>query len=245
MNANTRGVSPREKLRLQQELAQRRKRERRVLAVLAIGLVVVIVGGGIALQAWRSHRAPAAGVPSSSLSATPQPIENGKPILLGKADAPVKTTLYEDFHCPHCAEFEDEFASTLAAEQSSGTAAIELYPMSFIDQGSATAANAMACAAENGFGQNYYLGLFANHTLQWQDSQLLQLASQVTGTVPGGFTTCVTHKQHAAWVDSINAAAQANGVDSTPTMFIGKNPVNVSTLTPATLKTMIEQDANK
>ena len=89
--------------------------------------------------------------------------------------------LYEDFHCPHCAEFEEEFGATITAAQNAGTAKVALYPMSFIDEGSATAANAMACAAEEGFGQAYYTGLFANHTLQWSNAQLVSLADQVTG----------------------------------------------------------------
>ena len=79
--------------------------------------------------------------------------------------------------------------------------------MSFIDEGSAAAANAMACAAEAGFGQNYYLGLFANHTLQWSDEQLIDLAGKVGGNVAEAFRTCVSTKQHAGWVESINAAA--------------------------------------
>ena len=44
----------------------------------------------------------------------------------------------------------------LTAAQQSGQVRVELYPMAFIDEGSAAAANAMACAAEAGFGPSYY-----------------------------------------------------------------------------------------
>ena len=117
--------------------------------------------------------------------------------------------MYEDFHCPHCAEFEEEFGPTLTEPSEAGRSRIELYPMSFIDEGSTAAANAMACAAEAGFGPTYYLGLFANHTLDWNDGQLIDLAGKVGGNGDPAFTDLRERTQHAGWVDSINAAADA------------------------------------
>ncbi|MBA3530189.1 MAG: thioredoxin domain-containing protein [Propionibacteriaceae bacterium] len=242
MSKKSADLSSRDKLKQQQELTARRARERRLLAIVAVGVVILVVGGGIGLQAWRTQRAPSA-VPARAASFAPVTIENGRPIVLGKAEAPVRVQLYEDFHCPHCADFETEFGPTITAEQDAGRLAVELYPMSFIDAGSASAANAMACAAEAGFGQPYYLGLFANHTLQWRDGQLIELAAQVTSNVPDQFNTCVTSKAHQSWADSINAAAQTKGVTSTPTMFLNGNPVDVSGQTPESLKTMIEEAA--
>ena len=217
-------------------------RQQRILIIAVIAFFVLVVGGGIGLQAWRTQRAPSA-VPSPAATTAPITVTDGTPLVLGSADAPVRIALYEDFHCPHCAEFEDAFGNTLTEAQQSGKARIELYPMSFIDEGSATAANAMACAAEAGFGQNYYLGLFANHTLQWSDEQLIDLAGKVGGNVSEAFRTCVSTKQHAGWVESINAAADKNGVQGTPTMFLNGNPVDLKTLTPESLKAMIDQAA--
>jgi protein-disulfide isomerase len=117
--------------------------------------------------------------------------------------------------------------------------------MAFIDEGSLTAANAMACAAEAGFGQAYYLGLFANHTLQWSDPQLIDLATKVGGSPTEAFRTCVTRRAHADWVTSVNAAADTNGVDQTPTMLINGKEVDIATLTPEALKTMIKDAAQK
>jgi protein-disulfide isomerase len=242
--SSTGGMSPREKLKRQQEQAARRRHDRRLLGIAAIVVVILVVGGGIGLQIWRTSRPPSA-VPASAPSFAPVTITNGKPIVLGQATAGVRIQLYEDFHCPHCADFEDALGPTVTAEQKAGTVAVELYPMSFIDPGSAYAANAMACSAENGFGQPYYLGLFANHTLQWSDQQLIDLAGQVSAVVPDAFKTCVTTKAHRAWVESINATAQTNNVTSTPTMFLNGNPVNVGVLTPESLQTMVDQAAGK
>jgi len=208
-----------------------------LIGVIA-AFVVVVVAGGILFQAWRTNRSPAA-APSTSASASPITISNGQPIVLGSVEAPTTITLYEDFHCPHCAEFEEEFGPVITQAQESGAARVELYPMSFIDEGSVTAANAMACAAEAGFGQAYYLGLFANHTLQWSDPQLIELATKVGGSPSEAFRTCVTTKAHADWVSSINAAADKNSVVQTPTMLINGKPVDIASLTPEALKAMI------
>jgi protein-disulfide isomerase len=244
-NAPT-GGSARERARQREEQARRRKRDRRILIIGAVALLIVLVGGGIGLQAWRTSRAPTAAPSQTGASTGPVTITNGQPIVLGRADAPVKIKLYEDFHCPHCAEFEEQFGATITAAQAAGTASVALYPMSFIDSGSATAANAMACAAEAGFGQGYYTGLFANHTLQWTNEQLISLADQVTaGKTPDSFQACVEQGKHMDWVQSINTAADQAGVTSTPTMFLDDQPVDIATLTVDKLNQLIATAAAK
>jgi protein-disulfide isomerase len=230
----------REKARLQQEQAARRARERRILGIVALALVLVVVGGIVGVQFWRTGRTPTA-APSTATTLAPQTITTGKPIVLGSAGAAHRIRLYEDFHCAHCAEFEEEFGPVITEAQTAGRLAVEIYPMSFIDAGSASAANAMACAAESGFATTYYLGLFANSSLDWEDDQLIALADQVSTTVPAEFSTCVRTKAHQPWVDSINVAAEQAGVTQTPTMFLDDAPVDIASLTPETLKTMINQ----
>ena len=226
-----------------QQAAQRR-RERRLLAGGVIALVLVLVGAGIAFQAWRTHRAPSAGTvtPGSSVPVT---ITDGQPISWGSAGAPVTVDLYEDFHCPHCADFEEDYGQILADAQAAGTIRLRIFPMSFIDAGSAAAANGFACAAEAGFGAAFYTGLFANQNLDWSDSQLNQLAERASGTVPAEFSTCVSARRHAAWADSIDAAAAAAGVTGTPAMMIDGRTVDITTLTPDSLTTTIEEAAQK
>lgn len=237
-------MSARERARLAAEQAAARNRDRRILIAMVAAFVVIVVAVGIGFQAWRTSRSPSA-TPSAPASASPVTITNERPIPLGPPEAPVTITLYEDFHCPHCADFEEEFGPTITQAQESGKARAELYPMSFIDEGSVTAANAMACAAEAGFGQAYYLGLFANHTLQWSDPQLIELASKVGGTPSETFKTCVMRRAHADWVSSINAAADTNGVAQTPTMLINGKEVDIASLTPEALKQMITNSAQK
>ena len=242
MSSGPKNTNARERAQLAEEQAAARKRERRILIIAIAAFLVVVVAGGIGFQAWRTTRAPSAET-SVSVSASPVTITSGRPIALGAAGAPVTITLYEDFHCPHCAEFEEQFGPTIAQAQEAGTARVELYPMAFIDEGSVAAANAMACAAEAGFGQAYYRGLFANHTLQWSNSQLIDLAAKVGGSPSEAFRNCVVQSSHTDWVTSINTAADANGVAQTPTMLINGKEVDIATLKPEALQTMINDAA--
>jgi protein-disulfide isomerase len=240
MSARPDASSRGERERLRQEQAAQRVSDRRLLAIAAVVVVVLLVGGGIGFQWWRTARSPS--VPAASSTGAgfaPVTLVDGKPLVLGKAGAPVVVQLYADFHCPHCADFEERMGPAIAEQQDAGRVSVELYPMSFIDAGSTSAANAMACAAENGFGQPYYSGLFANPTLRWNDQQLVDLATKVGVSAPEGFASCVTSDAHQDWVTSINATAKANGVTSTPTVFVDGKLVGEATLTPAGLAAMI------
>lgn len=224
---------------------EQRDRQRRTFGLVALALVLVVVGGGTAFQFWRTHQPPGAAPAVVTATPTPAPVAYGRPILLGRSSAPVRVRLYEDFHCPHCAEFESELGPTLTAEQDSGTVAVELYPMSFIDEGSDYAANGMACATEAGFGQTFYLGLFADPTLKWSDDQLIALAGRVSTSVPASFDTCVRTRAHQDWAGSINAAARTDRVTSTPTLFLDGRAVDIAGLTPDRLRGMIETAATQ
>ena len=121
------------------EQAAARRRERWILLAVLAGLVVVVVAGGIGLQAWRTGRGPepvAVAEPSSP------------PVTLGAANAPTVVAVFADFHCPHCADFEADYGPVLDEARQSGRIRLEVYPMAFIDAGSMAAANAFGCAAE-------------------------------------------------------------------------------------------------
>jgi protein-disulfide isomerase len=221
------------------EQAAARRRERWILLVVLAGLVAVVVGGGVGLQAWRTGRAPtpvAAPAPSSA----PVTIAAGQPVVLGDPSAPRVVTLFSDFHCPHCADFEEQFGPVLDEARRAGRIRVEVYPMAFVDDGSASAANAFACASEAGFGPGYFAGLFANPMLRWSDRQLSALPEAVGVTPTPTFERCVIERRHAGWVDSINAAAEQRGITATPSLLVDGAPVDLTELTPPDLAAMID-----
>ena len=223
------------------EQAAARRRERWILVAILVGVVVLAVGGGIGVQAWRTGRAPAPAASASAIepSAAPVTLAAGQPITFGAAGAARTVTLFVDFHCPHCAEFEESYGSVLDEARQAGRIRVEIYPMSFIDEGSAAAANAFGCAAQAGFGPPYFDGLFANPTLRWSDEQLLALPAAVGITATPTFEQCVTGRTNADWVESVNAAAAEPGVSSTPTLLVDGTAVDLTKLTPADLATKI------
>ena len=222
----------------QAEQAAARRRERWILLAVLAGLVAVVVGGGIGLQAWRTGRAPTP-VAVAEPASPPATISAGQPVTYGAAHAPKVVTLFSDFHCPHCAEFHEAYGPVLEQARQVGRIRLEVYPMAFIDAGSTAAANAFGCAAEAGFAPGYYAGLFANPILRWSDAQLLALPAAVGATSTPAFEACVTGRTHAAWVESINAGAGQRGVTATPTVLVDGAVVDVSKLTPDDLAAMI------
>ncbi len=168
------------------EQAAARRRERWILVAVLVGLVAVVVGGGIGLQAWRTGRGPDP-VAVAEPSSPPVSITTGQPVTYGAADAPKVVTVFADFHCPHCAEFDEAYGPVLDSARRAGRIRLEIYPMAFIDAGSIAAANAFGCAAEAGFAPGYYAGLFGNPVLRWSDDQLLALPAAVGVTATPAF----------------------------------------------------------
>lgn len=236
--------SARERARLKQDLAERRRKERKIL-IAAVLVLVLVVGGGIGFQYWRTHRAPSAGPGGDSVEFAPVTVEPEKPLVLGAEGAPVTLTVFSDFHCPHCAQFEQMFGETIGDKQRDGTVALEVYSMAFMDEGSVNAANAMACAAEDGFGQEYYEGLWANADRAWTPDQLLELADQLDVDAGGDFSSCVTGMGHQDWVESMDAASEAHGVEGTPTVFLDGELVALDGLSPQDLADRIDSAATK
>ena len=224
--------------RAAEQAAQRRRDRNRLVLVVAV-LVLALVGGGLGLQAWRTSRTPSA-VPAGSYADAPQPLADGQPIRFGDPAAPVELSVYEDFHCPHCADFEEDFGPTLDAARDAGRLKLAIWPMSFIDAGSDRAAAAVGCAVEAGFGERYYRGLFANAQLDWSEEQLLELGALSADPVPPTFTTCVQGGGAGALADAVDAAAEAAGVTGTPTLFLDGAPLPLEGLTPESLQDMIE-----
>lgn len=215
------GRNARERARVAAAQTARRKK-RRNLGIIILAVVVMIAAVGVGIGYATNRGKPHADHDSPSWG--PVKIKEGKPITLGEKDAPVTLTLYEDFRCPHCAQMHESLGSTISDLQKSGKIKVELYVLPVIDQqdqqhGSVRAGNAMACAAEEGFGQAYYTGLFDNHGKDWTKAQLLDLAKQVDKPKKK-FSSCVNDMKHEDWVDSMSQTAQQNQVESTPTAFI-------------------------
>lgn len=250
--------SAREALQEQREKEKAREKRKRtlmvaggVVAVLAIAAVIGVVvadnnNGGSSNDSAGAVSAPKGAIGKDNLV-----------IPVGAADAPSVLTIYEDFRCPACDSFEKTFTPTIHSLEDSGQLRTEYNLVTLIDgnlggSGSLDAANAAACAQDQGKFRAFHDVLYDNQPDEQDDkfadkNTLLQLAGKVTGLTTPAFTSCVDNGTHDSWVKKSNDAFNSSGYSSTPTVLLnGKNIYGSQSaaLTPDSLKQMVTE-ANK
>lgn len=237
-NART-ARSAREKaleLRLVEEKAQRRRRNAAVVAAL-VAVLVVVVGIGAVVQSARSQarQVAAAGTPAHL-------VDGG--VRVGKATAPVTVTLYEDFQCPACKEFEAESAKQLAGWVADGTVTIDYRPIAFLDRASTTrystrSLNAAAAVVSSSPGafQKFHDLLYANQPAEGSaglpDSTLVELAGQA-GADTAAVRKALADRQYEGWAASVTDESSKAGVTQTPTVKVNGTVLETHTLAALT-----------
>ena len=222
-----------------------KKRTPVVLAAIAVLLVAALAAG---LSVWTlgddtdrpddndtdagtGQRAP---IRDIDLAALPAAVRPDGTIRVGADEAPVTVTVYEDFRCPFCGRFENNFGPLLADYAESGKIKVDYHIASFLDAklggtGSVKAANAARCSVDAGRFAAYHSVLFRNQGDESHDgyttAQLLELARQVPGLRGEAFDTCVSTDANATWVADVETAFEKSGVSSTPTIAIDGNVV--------------------
>ncbi|NLU74629.1 thioredoxin domain-containing protein [Streptomyces sp. HNM0575] len=222
--------------RERQRNAQRRGRQLKVAgAVVALLVVGTGVGALVAQQAAENGRD-----------------DDAKPIAVGKPDAPAKLTVYEDFRCPACGQFEKQFRGTIRGLEKKGRLRTEYHLVTIIDdnlggRGSRRAANAAACAEDQGRFRQFHDVLYRNQPPEQEDAfagskRLLALAGKVRGLDGPAFRACVDAGTHDKWVRKTAASFKKSGHQSTPTVLLDGESIygGADALTPASLKEKVE-----
>ncbi|MEV0369531.1 thioredoxin domain-containing protein [Streptomyces sp. NPDC050636] len=248
--------SARERLQAQREKEKARARRRRQAVVAGSVVAVLAVAGGIAVWAASSR---SNGDGGSTQVAFPKEVSGGdKPAVpVGAGDAPSTLTVWEDFRCPACQQFETGFRSTIHKLVNSGQLKTEYHLATIIDgnmggKGSRNAANAALCAQDARKFREYHDVLYSNQPPEQQDKfadkqYLVQLAGKVKGLVTGPFTKCVNDGKYDSFVEKSNTAFTNSGFHGTPTVLLnGKDlsTVNGGRFSPVEFKKMVK-DANK
>ncbi|HXH96145.1 MAG TPA: thioredoxin domain-containing protein [Gaiellaceae bacterium] len=211
---------------------------------LAIGggvLVLVVVGVVLALVLGRggSSSGIPAGTPTigridvNSLpgAAEINSLYKGIPqkgLYLGSSLAPVQMVMYIDLQCPVCQAFEVDNMPTIVRKYvRTGKVRIELKPWEFIGPDSIRGQAATIAASLQNKAFDFAGVLYDNQGTEntgWlNDSMLAQIAASVPGlNVPTLFSqrsSAAVKKQ----VSAVDASAQADNVQGTPTVLVGKN----------------------
>ncbi|MEV8313032.1 thioredoxin domain-containing protein [Streptomyces sp. NPDC059900] len=241
----------RDRLAEERERQKGRDKRRRVLIVSAAVVGVLALAAVAGLVAANSGDDKKTSGPLSAPKGANG--EDQLSIPVGKDTAKSTLTVWEDFRCPACKQFEDRYRSTIHALADKGQLKVEYHLATIIDgnmggSGSLRAANAAACAQDAGKFTAYHDVLFKNQPPEPDDAfskndKLIDLAGQVDGLVTDSFKKCVNDGQHDSWATKSNQAFQEAGLQGTPSVLLdGKNIFAdpKKPLTPAQLKAKVE-----
>jgi protein-disulfide isomerase len=212
--------------------AQDRKRDLAVrlgltalVVLFAVGLVFYIVQG-------KSDK------PSAEAQAVR--ITSGALIKKDGTDEPKAVlSIYEDFQCPHCRDFQKTFGPTLDKIVQSGAAAVDYYSVAILSSGnkgySGRAANAAYCVGDEDKDAfvRFHSALFAQQPLEGSgtgpdNTALIETARQAG--VGGEVADCIKKDRYG---DMVKGLAAKTKITATPTIRL--NGQDISPATPEEL----------
>lgn len=217
-------------------LAAQRRAERKRQLWMVGGVVVVllvIIGVGVWLQSSRDTSGSSADAPSG--------VTDTYGVVVGKDSAPHTVTVYEDFQCPICHDFEQATRDQLRQAVDDGKVQLDYRMVSFLDRASdneysSRALNAAAVVLDTS-GQEVFLKfhdlLFENQpeegTAGPDNDQLVEWAVQA-GATESEVRPGIENGEFDQWVVNATDQMSKNGVNGTPTVFVDGEKVDGSTV---------------
>lgn len=237
---NERREQAREQARIAREQEKKREKRRRlyiqggvvlgVLAVLAvIGLVVMqsmkpagpgpanMASGGVVFgEDLQVVEGPA-------LKQSDLPREAQK---ANRDELPLDVTIYVDYMCPACGQFEEQYGTTLENYVGAGDITLEVYPLNFLDgqslgsKYSTRAGNLLGCVVEQqpDYAFPLHMALLSadvqpeEGTEGLTDDQLIEEAEAVGVTADSDLKQCVNSVKFADFMNANTKAATETGI---------------------------------
>lgn len=193
-----------------------------IIAAGAIVAIAILYAGRAQPPADKTAGGPA----TPSIVPTPASLEDGDDPALGSPEAPVTMVEFSDFECPFCGRFWRDTLPQLEVRYIRTGKVRFVYrdfPISAIHASAAKAAEAGACAHEQGKFWPYHDRLF-----QQQDAlgipNFKRWAAEL-GLDGVRFNECLDAGRYAGEVAKDYADGQAAGVNGTPTFFVNGRQV--------------------
>lgn len=239
----------------EREKAHERRRRALIVGGAVVGVLALAAVVGVIAANTGGKKSSTAGPVVAPSGATGK---DGLAIQVGSDDAPSTLTVWEDFRCPVCAQFENVFRDTIHQLESTGQIKVEYHLATLIDgnlggSGSLRAANAAACAQGAGKFSAYHDVLYRNQPQETDDAfgdnaKLIELSGKVPGLDTPAFRSCVDDGKHDGWVRKSNTAFQNGGFQGTPAALLNGESIfpkkGNEPLTAANLKKWVAE-ANK
>lgn len=216
-------------------------RRRNIAVQVGLTAVVVIFAVGLVLYIVMGHEKKMA-------SETPQAVRITSSALIKKdgTDEPKAVlSLYEDFQCPHCREFEKTFGPAIAKMVETGAVATDYYMVAILNNASTNkystrASNAAYCVADENKDAfvRFHSALFAQQPEEGSgvapdNNSLIETARQAG--VVGGVPACINSGKNNKMVDAL---ASASKITATPTIRL--NGQDISPATPEELMAKVK-----
>lgn len=201
---------------------ERTERNRRIALIAA---VVVVLGAIVAGGAWyTSGSGSSSGGAATAAKVTADPTA----IVVGKASAPVKVTIYEDFLCPFCRELESQTRDYLRENAASGKVQVTYQPINLLQQYdySVRALNAWAAVLKHGSpaaALKLHDLLYENQPYETasdgvSDADLAKLVGEAGADTPAVRAALKT--RDTAFLTAAAKVMSEEHIQSTPTVFL-------------------------
>ncbi|WP_237236880.1 DsbA family protein [Rothia nasimurium] len=137
---------------------------------------------------------------------------------------PVRLTIFQDYNCVHCADFETENADTIAALVASGDITLEIRNLTFLDASSPTfysaRTNNVAYSVANQVSTEDFLNfqkeIFTHQgTGGLSNEELIAIAEKYGADVKDD----VANNTWRPLVQTVTLESASNGISGTPTIF--------------------------
>lgn len=212
----------REQLQQQRDKEAKERKVRNLITYGILGVALLAIVGVIVAVVIGSRNAPVA--PGGGAAT------GDYTLVVGQEDAPVTVSIYQDYMCPYCGQFERANREDLESMVDNGTAKIEFHVMNFLDQQSqgtrfsTRAANALVAVAKAepdkvmAFNAALYDRQPAEGSAGLSDAEIADLAREagVSNDVIATFASL----SNEDFVNRSTTAAFASGVTGTPTVKI-------------------------
>lgn len=218
-------------------LAEQRRQERRRRSLMIGGVVAVFLLLVVAVVFGIQSSRDTSGKTASDV---PAGLTDGYGVVDGKSSAPKTVTVYEDFQCPICHEFEQATQDQLRQAVADGKIELDYRMVAFLDRMSTSnyssrALNAAAVVL-NASGQDTFLKfhdlLFENQPAEGSaglsNDKLVALAVQA-GATESDVRPGIEGDAFKQWVVNATDQMSKNGVNGTPTVMVdGKQSADPS-----------------
>jgi protein-disulfide isomerase len=193
-------------------------------------VIAVVVGVALIMlvPTLLSNRGDSSAAIPASVSA-----EDGYGIVFNKELTGVPfIEIYEDFQCPACARFEAINGPYIEELITTKKAKVAYHPLSFLGGESQLAANASACAADQGKFLEFHKTLFANQPAENAGSWTTQYFATLgigLGISSNEYDKCVQGQDYMGWVKNVAEEGSKRNVNSTPTVFVNGKEIDRNT----------------